>query len=107
MRRLIRESHRDLRHTSFALLLCSTLLWANTSARASDGCQVQLKSPCQLTEPWWFKDWEGMCQWKCGEAYMPQENPWMCDYHTTGCGDDKMVWESWCWCVVPPPAPGS
>jgi hypothetical protein len=82
------------------VLALSSIVWLANTARA-DGCEAYFISPCQTSAPSWWLQWNQMSD-KCGAESVPQQDPFLGDYWTTGCGGSQMIWESWVWCVTPP-----
>ena len=83
------------------MFVSSALIWATAVPRA-DGCEANFISPCQMDEPTWWLDWDYMCHADCGSQSEPQQDPFLGDYWTSGCGGGKMIWQAWVWCVTPP-----
>lgn len=91
---------RTLTKLSFVGFIVVGILFVNQrTAEAMSGCEADMQSQCVTDQPSWFANWGQTCSQGCGTGYVPQEDPLQCDYHTTGCGNGKMIWESWCWCV--------
>lgn len=95
---------RRIRNLAFLGLLI-TVAWAS-QVTLSAACNVHYYSECVMDQPDWFMDYELLCNEGCDPPQVPQQDPFLGDYWTTGCGGGRQIWETWVYCVMSNVPPG-